>query len=72
VSPRLRCRARPCLAATLSALAVSAALAAPPAQAAVPRLHHVFLIVGENTSYEQITARHAPFLTGTVRQGARG
>ena len=37
----------------------------------VPRFSHVFLIVGENTSFEQITPAHAPFLTGTVRpQGA--
>ena len=44
--------------------------AATPAAAAVPHLGHVFLIVGENTSYAQITPRHAPFLTGTVK--ARG
>jgi hypothetical protein len=37
----------------------------------VPHFGHVFLIVGENTSYEQITPTHAPFLTGTIRpQGA--
>ena len=40
---------------------------AAPASAAVPRFGHVFLIVGENTSYAQITPRHAPFLTGTVK-----
>src|SRR5690242_20841735 len=28
---------------------------AAPSTAAVPRLGHVFLIVGENTSYEQVT-----------------
>jgi phosphatidylinositol-3-phosphatase len=45
--------------------------AALPAQASVPRFGHVFLIIGENTSYEQITPKHAPFLTGTVKpQGA--
>src|SRR6478736_1857956 len=39
--------------------------------AAIPRFGHAFLIVGENTSYEQITPAHAPFLTGTVKaQGA--
>jgi hypothetical protein len=54
------------------ALALVLVLGAPStAGAAVPRLGHVFLIVGENTSYEQITPAHAPFLTGTVRpQGA--
>ena len=51
--------------------AMSSSAATPPARGAVPRFGHVFLIVGENTSYEQITPRHAPFLTGTVKpQGA--
>ena len=42
-------------------------VSAPASTAAVPRFGHVFLIVGENTSYEQITPRHAPFLTGTLK-----
>jgi hypothetical protein len=51
--------------------AMSSSAATPPARAAVPRFGHVFLIVGENTSYEQITPRHAPFLNETVKpQGA--
>jgi hypothetical protein len=57
----------------LLVVAAVAAAAAPisTATAAVPHFGHVFLIVGENTSYEQITPAHAPFLTGTVRpQGA--
>jgi two-component system, OmpR family, sensor kinase len=55
---------------TVAALAASALLPAS-ASAAVPRFGHVFLIVGENTSYAQITPRHAPFLTATVKpQGA--
>jgi hypothetical protein len=41
--------------------------AAPLARAVVPRFGHVFLIVGENTSYEQITGAHAPFLTQVVK-----
>jgi len=46
-------------------------LSASVGSAAIPRFGHVFLIVGENTSYEQITPAHAPFLTGTVKaQGA--
>jgi hypothetical protein len=53
------------LAATLVAVAPS--VAAPAANARVPRLGHVFLIVGENTSYDQITPRHAPFLTGVIK-----
>ena len=39
--------------------------------AAIPRFGHAFLIIGENTSYEQITPAHAPYLTGTLKaQGA--
>jgi hypothetical protein len=46
-------------------------LMVPGSSAAIPRFGHEFLIVGENTSYEQITPAHAPFLTGTVKaQGA--
>jgi phosphatidylinositol-3-phosphatase len=65
--------------AARTAVGVAAALAVvlvwtPPvasASAAVPSFGHVFLIVGENTSVQQLTAAHAPFLTGTVRpQGA--
>jgi hypothetical protein len=40
---------------------------ATSASAAVPRFGHVFLIVGENTSYSQVTAAHAPYLTRTLR-----
>jgi phosphatidylinositol-3-phosphatase len=36
----------------------------------VPALRHVVLIVGENTSYAQITARSAPYLTGTLKPRA--
>uniref|UniRef100_UPI00047F6F85 hypothetical protein n=1 Tax=Solirubrobacter soli TaxID=363832 RepID=UPI00047F6F85 len=55
-------------------LAVGIASASPAHAAGadgVPPFGHVFLIVGENTSYEQITPAHAPFLSGTVKaQGA--
>ena len=33
----------------------------------MPAFGHVFLIVGENTSISEITPRHAPFITGTLR-----
>ena len=37
----------------------------------VPAFGHVFLIVGENTAFKQVTAGNAPYLTGTViPQGA--
>ena len=40
------------------------------ASAAVPRLGRVVLIMGENTSFGQITPAHAPYLTGTVKPSA--
>lgn len=40
------------------------------AAAAVPRLQRVVLIVGENTSFRQITPAHAPYLTGTLKPAA--
>jgi len=60
--------------AVLIATILVAAMA-PAAQASrldgVPGFGHVFLIVGENTSFRQVTARNAPYLTGTViPQGA--
>lgn len=36
----------------------------------VPSFGHVYEIVGENTSLSQITARHAPYLTGTLKPQA--
>jgi hypothetical protein len=56
----------------LSALVTGAILLpGASASAAVPGFGHVFLIVGENTSYSQVTAAHAPYLTRTLRpQGA--
>jgi len=36
----------------------------------VPRLQRVVLIVGENTSFRQITPAHAPYLTSTVKPAA--
>src|SRR3954468_11958551 len=53
----------------LPTIAIAAVLLLPvsPASAAVPRFGHVFLIVGENTSYSQLTAAHAPYLTRSLR-----
>src|SRR5215471_12855069 len=33
----------------------------------VPRLGHVFLIIGENTDYDHLTATNAPYLESTLR-----
>jgi len=52
-------------------LAAFCVIGCPAAGAAVPRFGRVLVIVGENTSFEQITAAQAPFLTGRVKpQGA--
>ena len=55
-----------------SAATTGAGAAGAPtgAQEGVPSFGHVFLIVGENTSLSQITAQHAPYLTGTLRPRA--
>src|SRR3954451_9986304 len=55
---------------SLVCLAAVCAATALPADASVPRFGHVFVVIGENTSYEQITPAHAPFLTGIVRPQA--
>src|SRR5690349_12738097 len=47
------------------AMAGGAGAAAP-----VPRFGHVFLIVGENTSAGEVSARRAPFLTRLARHSA--
>src|SRR6476620_8126123 len=54
----------------LAALLPVGMCSATPAHAAgldgVPGFGHVFLIVGENTSFRQVAPRNAPYLTGTV------
>jgi hypothetical protein len=62
-----RSRDRSTLLLTAVVAVVCSGLLASSSSAAIPRFGHAFLIVGENTSYEQITPRHAPFLAGTVK-----
>ena len=62
------------------ALAIGLSAAPPPASAlgptaaggteGVPGFGHVFLIIGENTDYDRLTATSAPYLTGTIRPEA--
>ena len=64
------------------AAGVIAAMAAPASPASglarsagrpgegVPAFGHVFLIIGENTTYSHLTASNAPFLMGTIRPHA--
>jgi phosphoesterase family protein len=53
----------------MAAPASSAAVSASPAHLAegVPAFGHVFLIIGENTTYSHLTATNAPYLMGTIR-----
>ena len=57
------------LAAVCAALAVPASSAASPGEG-VPAFGHVFLIIGENTTYSHLTASNAPYLLGTIRPQA--
>src|SRR4051812_7335442 len=55
----------------LLCLAGAAGIAArAPAAAPTPRFGHVFVIVGENTSAGELSARRAPFLAGLARRSA--
>jgi hypothetical protein len=58
------------LACCLLAAGSVAVSASGPRSRIVPRFGHVFLIVGENTSLQQLTPRSAPYLTGRFRDGA--
>jgi hypothetical protein len=56
--------------AAIAALTMSGAQAAATGTAegaAVPALHHVFVIVGENTSYSELNRDRTPYLIGTLR-----
>src|SRR6476659_3154256 len=53
--------------ASLLVVGMVSATSAPAAGVeGVPRFGHVFLLVGENTSFRQVSPRNAPYLTGTV------
>jgi hypothetical protein len=54
----------------VAAIATMCAMVVPaPAQATegVPTFSHVFVIVGENTSLSQLTAKNAPYQLGTIK-----
>ena len=52
-----------------AALSLLAASSAPVGAAAgpVPRLGHVFLIIGENTDYSHVTATNSPYTIGALK-----
>jgi hypothetical protein len=76
---RVRIRIGVLLVPLLTLAVLGAALAAPASSATspgasaaspgegVPAFGHVFLIIGENTTYSHLTAANAPYLLGTIR-----
>ena len=58
------------LAAVLALGVLTAANGAAGSREGVPRLGHVFLIIGENTDYARIDAASAPYLTNRLRPRA--
>jgi hypothetical protein len=71
---RRSCRSGPTLAIAL-ALAffgqtAAATAAAPASMEGVPAFGHVFLIIGENTTYSHLTTTNAPYLMKTIRPRA--
>jgi len=58
------------LAVALAAVGVTSSPQAATPAARVPRLEHVFLVIGENTSYAQLTAKRAPYLTSLKPRSA--
>jgi len=55
------------VALTLPAGVSSATRAAPTTQEGVPAFGHVFLIIGENTTYSHLKLSNAPYLLGTIQ-----
>ena len=77
----MRARIRTAFMPALTVAALLGAVAAIPASAAagpvvtapgegVPAFGHVFLIIGENTTYSHLTTTNAPYLLGTIRPDA--
>jgi phosphatidylinositol-3-phosphatase len=62
-----RSRSFVAVASLLVLVALIAPAAAAPRIEPVPRLGHVFVIIGENTSRSQLSATKAPFQVGTLK-----
>ena len=50
--------------------ALAQASAAGGGAEGVPRLGHVFVIMGENTDYQHLTTTNAPYLMTTIRRSS--
>src|SRR5262249_40678275 len=60
-------RGGPATASVATASGAAASAAAATRIENVPAFGHVFLIIGENTTYSHLTATNAPYLMGTIR-----
>src|SRR5215469_5015839 len=54
----------------LGIVAVGAQTTSESNQEGVPRFGHVFLIIGENTTYEHLNSTNAPYLVNTIKPNA--
>ena len=63
----IRCLLIPLAVGAVVTLTVSPSRGSSVERDGVPAFGNVFVIVGENTSAEQITPAHAPYLTGTLK-----
>jgi hypothetical protein len=57
-------------AAILLIAPISAFAQSSRTQEGVPRFNHVFLIIGENTTYDHLNSTNAPYLMNTIRSQA--
>ncbi len=58
------------IAASLLAGRTFPARAAAPGLESIPAFGHVFVLIGENTSYVEVTPQRAPYLTQTFKPQA--
>jgi hypothetical protein len=54
-------------AALCGGLATASQATLPAKTEGVPQFGHVFVIIGENTDYSQVTAKNSPYLIGTIK-----
>jgi len=57
----------PCLSQAHAGRAGGGTAAATRATEGVPAFRHVFVVIGENTTYSHVKPSNAPYLTGTIR-----
>jgi hypothetical protein len=75
-APRTKSNSALQILVSIAAILISFLIATTPAIAQtsgnerVPRFNHVFLIIGENTTYDHLNSTNAPYLMNTIRPQA--